>query len=90
MGPSLHPDNEMSLKCSHETQHQKKRIVHASGEEIARQLARGEYHTDWKRVRAMSQADVQRLADKEEGPLLKEREKTACLGPTAGKARALR
>ncbi len=40
--------------------------MRASGEEIARRLARGEDRTDWKRVKAMSQADVERLAADEE------------------------
>jgi hypothetical protein len=43
------------------------RIVRASGEEIARRLARGEDRTDGKRVKAMSRAEVERLADEEEG-----------------------
>src|SRR6185437_2042395 len=45
------------------------RIVRASAEEIARRIARGEDRTDWKRVKAMSQEKVERLADEEEGGL---------------------
>jgi len=47
------------------------RIVRASAEEIARRIARGEDRTDWKRVKAMKQSDVERLADEEDGQLLK-------------------
>ncbi len=60
-------------------------IVRASGEEIARRLARGEDRTDWKRVKAMSQAEVERLADEEEGSLPKGWEKNAVLGIPAPK-----
>jgi uncharacterized protein (DUF4415 family) len=64
----------------------KERIVRASGEEIARRLARGEDRTDWKRVKAMSQAEVERLADEEEGPPPKGWEKNIVLGiPTPKK-----
>src|ERR1700733_5436928 len=47
----------------------KESIVRASADEIARRIARGEDRTDWKRVKAMSQAEVERLADEEDGPL---------------------
>jgi hypothetical protein len=45
----------------------RRRIVRASGDEIARRLARGEDRTDWKRVKAMLQAEVERRADEEDG-----------------------
>jgi hypothetical protein len=61
------------------------RIVRASGEEIARRLARGEDRTDGKRVKAMSQAEVERLADEEEGKLPKSWEKNVVLGIPAPK-----
>jgi hypothetical protein len=47
----------------------KESIVRASADEIARRIARGEDRTDWKRVKAMSQTEVERLADEEDGPL---------------------
>jgi uncharacterized protein (DUF4415 family) len=62
-----------------------RRIERASGKAIARRLARGEDRTDWKRVKAMSQADVERLADEEEGPLPKGWERTIVLGIPAPK-----
>lgn len=45
------------------------RIVRATAEEIARRIAAGEDETDWQRVRAMSQDEVERLAEEEEGAL---------------------
>lgn len=47
----------------------KELIAHASAEEIGERLARGESKTDWKRVKAMPQAEVERLADDDEGAL---------------------
>lgn len=47
----------------------KERIVRASAKEIRRKIARGEDKTDWARVKAMPQSEVERLADAEEGPL---------------------
>jgi uncharacterized protein (DUF4415 family) len=47
----------------------KERIVRASAKEVRRKLLRGEDKTDWARVKAISQAEVERLADEEEGPL---------------------
>jgi hypothetical protein len=44
-------------------------IARASGDQIARRIARGEDRTDWKRVKAMSQAEAERLADEEDVPL---------------------
>ena len=44
-------------------------IARFSADKIRRKIARGESKTDWKRVDAMSQAEVERLADKDEGPL---------------------
>jgi uncharacterized protein (DUF4415 family) len=45
------------------------RIVRATAEEIRAMLERGEDRTDWARVKAMSQEEVERLADEEDGPL---------------------
>ena len=44
-------------------------IARFSADKIRRKIARGDSKTDWKRVDAMSQAEVERLADKDEGPL---------------------
>ncbi|HJS83981.1 MAG TPA: BrnA antitoxin family protein [Acetobacteraceae bacterium] len=44
-------------------------IVRASAEEISRMLAEGGDGTDWARVHAMSQEEVERLADEADGPL---------------------
>jgi uncharacterized protein (DUF4415 family) len=63
----------------------KERIMKASFEELQARLARGESQTDWARVKAMSQAEVERLADEEEGPLPKGWEKTIILGLPPGK-----
>jgi len=54
--------------------------VRASAEEIARRIARGEGRTDWKRVKAMKQSEVERLADEEEGKLPKGWEEKVVLG----------
>lgn len=45
-------------------------IVSMTGEEIDRMLADGGGRSDWARVDAMSQEEVDRLADEEDGPLL--------------------
>lgn len=55
-------------------------IVRASAEEIARRIGRGEDRTDWKRVKAMSQAEVERLADEEDGPLPEGWENSVVIG----------
>jgi len=44
-------------------------IARFSADKVRRKIARGESKTDWKRVNAMSQREVERLADKDEGPL---------------------
>ena len=41
------------------------RTVGYSAEAVRRKIARGESKTDWRRVKAMSQAKVNRLADVE-------------------------
>src|SRR6185437_3701205 len=50
--------------------------VRSTAEEIAARRARGESRTDWARVDAMPQAEVERLADAEEGPLAEDWEGT--------------
>ncbi len=49
-------------------------------EEIKARLAVGESRTDWARARAMTQEEVERLADEEDGPLPEGWEKTIVLG----------
>jgi len=47
-------------------------------------LARGESRTDWARVNAMSQEEVERLADEEDGSLPEGWEKTIIVGLPPG------
>jgi uncharacterized protein (DUF4415 family) len=55
-------------------------IARFSADTVRRKIARGESKTDWKRVDAMSQAEVERLADKDEGPLDEGWESTVMVG----------
>jgi len=58
----------------------KERIVSYSAKEVSRRIGRGESRTDWRRVKAMPQAKVERLADEEEGPLPEGWESTIEIG----------
>jgi len=58
----------------------KGRIVRTSASKIAGQLRRGEGKSDWKRARAMTQAEVERMADLDEGPLPAGWESKAIIG----------
>jgi uncharacterized protein (DUF4415 family) len=58
----------------------KEHVVRYTIDELKRMRARGEDQTDWVRVRAMSQDEVERLADEEDGPLPEGWEKTIVLG----------
>jgi uncharacterized protein (DUF4415 family) len=58
----------------------KEHIVRYSAEEIAAKIAAGEDKTDWQRVRSMPQAEVELLADEDEGPLPEGWEGTIILG----------
>jgi uncharacterized protein (DUF4415 family) len=58
----------------------KETIVRASVEEVQRMLASGGDRSDWRRAKSMSQAEVERLADEEEGPLPDNWEDTIVLG----------
>jgi hypothetical protein len=60
-------------------------IVRYSADEIRRKFARGESETDWKRVNALSQEEVERLADEEQGSLPKDWESTVTLGAATRK-----
>ena len=55
-------------------------IARFSADKIRRKIARGESKTDWKRVEAMSQSEVERLADKDEGRLTPDWESTVMAG----------
>jgi uncharacterized protein (DUF4415 family) len=63
----------------------RERIVRHSAEEVAAMIARGESRTDWARVKAMPQEEVERLADEEDGPLPEGWESTIVLGPVPRK-----
>jgi uncharacterized protein (DUF4415 family) len=56
------------------------RIARASAEDIRRKLGTEGSKTDWQRVRSHSQADVERLADEDDGPLPEGWESTIELG----------
>ena|ERR1700688_384526 len=56
------------------------RIVRASAKDIAGRIGRGESKSDWKRAKAMPQAEVEHLADREDGPLPAGWESTAVIG----------
>ncbi len=58
----------------------KGRIVRASAREIAERVRRGESKSDWKRAKAIPQAAVERLADREDGALPAGWESTAVIG----------
>ena len=46
-----------------------KSIIRSSAEDLGAMRERGESLTDWRRVRALTQAQADRLADEEEGSL---------------------
>ncbi len=54
----------------------KERIVRYSAKELAKMKSK----TDWAKVKAMKQEEVERLADEEEGPLPEGWEKTIIIG----------
>ena len=58
----------------------KGRIVRATAEEIQAMIDRGESRSDWARAMAMTQEEVERLADEEDGPLPEGWEDTIVLG----------
>src|SRR5208282_2191384 len=55
-------------------------IARFSADKIRRKIARGESKTDWKRAEAMSRAEVERLANRDEGPLPAGWESTITIG----------
>lgn len=58
----------------------KERIVRASAEQIRQMVAHGGDKTDWEAARAISQAEVERLADEDEGRLPEGWEGTVDIG----------
>ena len=58
----------------------KENITRFTAEDIKKQLESGADKTDWKRVKSMSQSDVERLADEEDGGLSEGWEDTVILG----------
>lgn len=57
----------------------KEHIMRATADEARRLLQTDGDKTDWQRVKAMSQAEVERLADEEDGPLSKDWEASISL-----------
>ncbi len=55
-------------------------ISRFSADTIRRKVARGESRTDWKRVKAMSRTNIERLADRDEGPLSDDWESKVTVG----------
>ena len=47
----------------------KELIMHASAEDVSKRLAHGEDKSDWNRVKAMSQSEIESLADDDDGVL---------------------
>lgn len=60
-------------------------IARFSADQIRRKLARGESKTDWKRVKAIAQGEVERLADKHDGRLPEDWESMVAVGLPAAK-----
>ncbi len=63
----------------------KENIVRFTADEIDAKLAAGESRTDWAKADAMSEADIERLADEDDGPLPDGWEKTVVIGLPPGK-----
>ncbi len=55
-------------------------IVRATDEEIRVMIARGEDRSDWEASQRMSQAEVERLADEDDGPLPEGWQETVMIG----------
>jgi uncharacterized protein (DUF4415 family) len=63
----------------------KERIVSFTSEQIDAKLAGGESRTDWAQADAITQAEIERLANEDEGPLPDGWEKTVIIGLPPGK-----
>ena len=55
-------------------------ISRFSADKIRQKITRGESKTDWARVNAMSRTEIERLANKSEGPLPEDWESTVSVG----------
>jgi len=58
----------------------KENITRFSADEMKKQFMGGADKTDWQKVQAMSQSDIERLADEEDGGLSENWEDTVILG----------
>ncbi len=63
----------------------KENIMSFTAEELKARLAAGESRTDWERADAMTEAEIERLADEDEGPLPEGWEKTVIIDFPPGK-----
>jgi uncharacterized protein (DUF4415 family) len=63
----------------------KEHIVSYTAKELKAKRAKGESRTNWSKVKAMSQAKANRLADQEDGLLPEGWEATAIMGLPVGK-----
>jgi uncharacterized protein (DUF4415 family) len=59
----------------------KERILHASAEEIQAMRKQGKTRSDWAAAEATSNAEVERLAHEDDGPLPEGWESTVEIGP---------
>jgi uncharacterized protein (DUF4415 family) len=67
------------------------RIVRATGEEIGAMRRAGKTHSNWAAAEQIPQADVERMADEDDGPLPEGWEDTVILGiPEPAKAVSIR
>lgn len=58
----------------------KENITRFTADELQKQIEGGATKTDWARVKSMSQSDVERLADEDDGALADGWENTVILG----------
>jgi len=63
----------------------KENIASFTADEIDAKLAAGESRTDWAKADALSEAEIERLADEDEGPMPDGWEKTVIIGLPPGK-----
>jgi uncharacterized protein (DUF4415 family) len=63
----------------------KERIVRASASDVRKMLAKEGDWSDWKAAKAMPQAEIERLADEDDGPLAEGWESTVQIGIPARK-----
>ena len=63
----------------------KERIVSYTAKALKAKRAKGKSRTDWRKIKAMSQTQADRLAEQEDGPLPKGWETTIMIGLPPGK-----